>query len=70
MAPKGLADALIDKAYELREQRVGLFKQIDANRKSLRDLDTQGLLTAEETEDVIALYPPRNQTTEANGAGE
>lgn len=64
MPGKGLADALIDKAYELREQKTVLFKQIDANRKSLRDLDTQGLLSAEEQGDVIALYPPRNSKDE------
>lgn len=64
MPGKGLADALIDKAYELREQKTILFKQIDANRKSLRDLDTQGLLSVEEQGDVIALYPPRNSKDE------
>jgi hypothetical protein len=62
---KGLTDILIDKAHELEEQYREILEKRAANRRSLRDLDAQELLTAEQSALVEELYPQRQRAEDA-----
>jgi len=68
--PKGMAEILIDKGHELQETYDGLLQQRAANRRSLKDLDVQGLLTDEEAQAVEELYPQRERKTEEERLAE
>lgn len=58
MAPtKTLQEQMIDRGHELREEKAALLAQIAANRRSLRDLGVQGLLTEDELVLVNEMYP-------------
>lgn len=50
---------LLDKAYALREAKDILFAQRVAVRESLRNLDTAGILTDEQSAELSELFPPR-----------
>lgn len=57
---EGLVSTLVQRAYEFRGEKEGLFKRIQANRRSLRDLDSQGVLSGEESDWLRKFYPPRS----------
>lgn len=60
MAPaKTLQDQLLDKATELQETYKDLLEERDANRKVLRDLVRQGLLSEDQQDMVDEIYPER-----------
>jgi hypothetical protein len=54
---------LLDKAYSLREAKDVLFSQRVAVRESLRNLDTAGILSAEQSAELTELFPPRQRGT-------
>jgi hypothetical protein len=56
-----LISELFRKAIELDGQKRELFAVVTANRTTLRNLATQGLVSRE---DVNAMYPPKASTTE------
>jgi hypothetical protein len=60
---------LLDKGHELQEQYSTIVSQRGANRRSLRDLDTQELLTDDEAAEVLEMYPFR-KTAEEDGEFE
>jgi hypothetical protein len=66
-----MGKTLLDKGWELREEYTKLLAQRAANRRSLRDLATQDLLTHEEALEVDELYKPRqaNEDEETGDAG-
>lgn len=55
---------LLDKGQELRENYSTLLQQRNANRETLRNLDIQDLLTEDEKEEMLELYPPRRTSEE------
>lgn len=59
MATKALQDVLIDKMYELQEQYDGVLATREKNRRTLRDLAEQGVLSDEQTAQVYEVYPER-----------
>lgn len=59
MASKDRVSTIFDKAYELQEQYTNVLEARAANRRSLRDLATQDLLSEEEVAAVEELYPRR-----------
>lgn len=56
---EGLLAVLVQRAYEFRAEKDELYKRIQANRRSLRDLDSQGALTDEQSEWLRQFYTPR-----------
>jgi hypothetical protein len=54
---------LIDKGHELKEAKASVLDQIAANRRSLRDLATQGLIDEDQYVLVLELYPEREGKT-------
>lgn len=65
MAPaKSMIETLLDKGEELREEYSENLRQRDANRKVLRDLEIQGMLTESESDRLLELYPPREKKTD------
>lgn len=49
------------RAEQLRSAKEKVYEQIAANRRFLRDLSTQGLLTPEQDAAVLELYPPKSR---------
>ena len=59
----------LQRAVELRTAKEAVYEQIAANRRFLRDLSIQGLLTEEQSAWVQEHYPPKQKgsTAEENG---
>lgn len=55
---------LLDKGHELQEEYEKIVAARAANRRTLRDLDVQGLLSADEADESLELYPPRKTSDE------
>lgn len=70
MAPATLQQQLIDRGHEIGEEISGLTEQRAANRRSLRDLATQGLLSEEEFAAVEEIYPTREAKTDEERLAE
>lgn len=68
MANKSMVEILLDKGHELQEGYAAFLEQKNANRRSLRDLATQGLLTDEQILELDELYPPRVKSDEDESA--
>lgn len=64
MAQPTMTQVLIDKGHELQEEYAAILSQRAANRRSLKDLDLQGLLSEEEAVAMEELYPPRERRSE------
>jgi len=65
-----LQSQLIDKAHEITEGISQLTEQRAANRRSLRDLATQGMLSEEEYATVEEIYPTREAKTDEERLAE
>lgn len=63
------ANALLHNAQRLSEQKDSLMAQIDANRKGLRSLRTQDLMSAAQAAAVEEFYPTRERKTKTDGDG-
>lgn len=50
------------RADQLVAAKEAVYTQIAANRRFLRDLDTQGLLSEEQSARVQELYPPKQRS--------
>lgn len=50
--------ALLLQAKDLREEKGGFLKRVEANRSSLRMLKATGFLSTEQGEAIDAFYPP------------
>lgn len=59
MANKDLAAQLIDKMFEYQETYEEVLSKREVNRRSLRDLMAQDLLTDEQAGQVLEVYPER-----------
>ena len=59
MATKTLEDRLIDRMYELEEQYRDILDARAANRRSLRDLVSQGMLSNEQVTAINEIYKER-----------
>ena len=59
MANKDMAALLIDKMFELQEQYEAVLSVREKNRRTLRDLADQGLLSPEQADQVYEVYPER-----------
>jgi hypothetical protein len=71
MAPAPtLQQQLIDRGHALQEEAAALTEQKAANRRSLRDLATQGLLSEDEAIAVEELYPSRESKTDEERLAE
>ena len=70
MANATLQQQMIDKGHELQEQKRQLLDQIAANRRSLRDLAVQGMLSEEEFLAVEEMYPERSAKTDEERLAE
>jgi hypothetical protein len=71
MAPaKTLQEQLIDRGHAIGEEIKVLTDQRAANRRSLRDLGVQGLLTEEELLLVDEMYPVREGKTDEERLAE
>jgi len=56
-----LISLVFQRATQLKEAKEGLYEQLAANRRMLRDLAAQGLLSDEQQAQVIELYPPKQR---------
>jgi hypothetical protein len=56
-----LISLVFNRATALKEAKEGLYEQLAANRRMLRDLAAQGLLSDEQQAQVIELYPPKQR---------
>jgi len=56
-----LISLVFQRASQLREAKEGLYEQLAANRRMLRDLAAQGLLSDEQQAQVLKLYPPKQR---------
>lgn len=63
-AAKTMGEILLNKGHELQEEHKALLAKRAANRRSLRDLDAQELLTEDESDQVGELYPERRTREE------
>jgi hypothetical protein len=63
MAAKTLQDELIDTMYELQETYESLLETRAANRRSLRDLMSQGKMSEDQTDAILEVYPERATRT-------
>ena len=70
MANPTLQGQLIDKAHEIQENISLLTEQRAANRRSLRDLATQGMLSEDEYAAVEELYPTREAKSDEERLAE
>lgn len=70
MANKSLEDRLIDRMYELEETYRSVLEQRTINRRSLRDLLIQGLLSDEQATAVEETYPERAPRGSRSGQAE
>ena len=70
MANPTLQGQLIDKAHEIQENISLLTEQRAANRRSLRDLATQGMLSKDEYAAVEELYPTREAKSDEERLAE
>jgi hypothetical protein len=52
-------NALLSNAQLLDTERISLLRKIAANRESLRNMRTQGLLSPEQADAIEAFYPTR-----------
>lgn len=59
MANKDMASLLIDKMYELQETYESVLSVREKNRRTLRDLADQNLLTEEQVAAITEVYPER-----------
>lgn len=64
MAQPTMTQVLIDKGHEMQEEYENLLRKRAANRRSLKDLAEQELLSEDELAIVDELYPPRERKTE------
>lgn len=64
-----LAKALFDKGHQLQEEYSTILTQRAANRRSLRDLEEQGMLSEEESDLLFELYPPKKKKGEGDDEG-
>lgn len=61
---------LVKKAKELKQENTQLVAERRENRELLRLLDSNDQLTEKESEEVNAIYPPRQQgSDELEGSG-
>lgn len=68
MAGKSLEERLIDRMHELEEQYRETLDSRAKNRRSLRDLLSEGMLSNEHAAQVEEIYPeraPRGSNAEA-----
>jgi hypothetical protein len=70
MANPTLQSQLIDKAHEIQENIAALTEQRAANRRSLRDLATQGMLSEDEYAAVEEVYPVREAKSDEERLAE
>lgn len=61
-----IVEALLDQAGTLQDEREALFKRINANRQSLRNLAATGLLNPGQAEEVDVFYPPVKRTKKSD----
>lgn len=59
-----IVSVAFQRADQLKAAKEKVYEQIAANRRFLRDLDTQGLLTDEQSDRVLELYPPKRKGEE------
>lgn len=57
-------DQLVGNAEDLQAEKEGLYDRIAANRRSLRDLDAQGLLPEETSLWLAEFYRPKRRGVE------
>lgn len=62
------ANALLTNAQRLQDEKDNLMAQIDANRKGLRSLRTQNLMSAEQSAAVEEFYPTRERKSKTTTA--
>jgi hypothetical protein len=60
---RDLVAELFQVAENLADEKVELLARIGANRRSLRDLASQGLLDDTQAALVDEIYPPRERST-------
>lgn len=60
-AVPSIGRALIDRAVALRDDKEALYVKIAANRRSLRDLAAQDLLSGDESLWVSEFYPAKTR---------
>lgn len=60
-APPGTPDWLIARAIQLEQERAQIQSRVAANRRSLRDLDSQDALTDEQAEFLDIWYPEKER---------
>jgi hypothetical protein len=58
----GIGRTLIDRAVSLKADKDALYEKIAANRRSLRDLATQGVLSDAEVTWVGEFYPVKQRS--------
>lgn len=70
MADDDLVTRLLRKARELAAERQAVYKDQESNRRLLRDLASQGVLSPAQVAEVAKLYPPRRPRGEGRAEQE